>query len=108
MIFSPWQWLLMRQIEALGLPPPAEEYVFAAPRRWRFDLVYPGRGLAIEVSAGNWANGRHVRGKGYEQDCEKYSEAAVRGWRIIHVTGDMVADGRAAQLVERAFGRRVI
>jgi hypothetical protein len=47
--------------------------------------------------------GRHVRGRGYEADCEKYSEAALRGWRVLRVTNGMVRDERALALLERAL-----
>jgi hypothetical protein len=36
-----------------------------------------------EVEGGVWTCGRHVRGRGYEGDCEKYSEAALRGWCVL-------------------------
>jgi hypothetical protein len=90
-------------LQALGLPPPAREHRFAPPRRWRFDFAWPAQRLALEVEGRTWARGRHVRGRGYEADCEKYSEAALRGWRVLRVTPAMLRDGRALDLLRRAL-----
>jgi very-short-patch-repair endonuclease len=90
-------------IRAAGLPAPIREHRFAPPRRWRFDYAWPAHRLALEVEGGTWAGGRHVRGRGYEADCEKYSEAALRGWRVLRVTTNMLNDGRALAMLERAL-----
>jgi hypothetical protein len=103
MIADPFAQLL----QAAGLPLPIQEYRFAPPRRWRFDYAWPDRLLAVEVEGGVWTRGRHVRGAGYLADLEKYTEAALRGWCVLRVTPDMVRDGRALRLVERAFVERV-
>jgi hypothetical protein len=81
----------------------SREHRFAPPRRWRFDFAWPAQRIALEIEGGSWAGGRHVRGRGYEADCEKYSEAALRGWRVLRATPGMVRDGRALALLERAF-----
>lgn len=94
---------LLSQIAAAGLPGPVAEYRFAPPRRWAFDLCWPHRRVALEVEGGTWSGGRHVRGRGYERDCEKYSEAAILGWAVLRVTTAMVRDGRALALLERAL-----
>jgi len=79
-----------------------QELKFHDERRWRFDFAFPDTKIALEIHGGTWNNGAHVRGKHYESDCEKACEAAILGWRILPVTGDMVRDGRALKLVERA------
>lgn len=76
------------------------EYRFAPPRRWRFDLAWPERRIAVEVEGGTWSGGRHVRGGGYRRDVDKYNEAARLGWAVFRVTADMVRDGRALSLIE--------
>ena len=94
-------------LRGAGLPAPVREHRFAPPRRWRFDYAWPAHRIALEIEGGVWAGGRHVRGRGYESDCEKYSEAALRGWRVLRVTPAMLRDGRALTLLERALaGRR--
>jgi hypothetical protein len=86
-----------------GLPKPEREYRFAPPRRWRFDYAWPAQKLALEQEGGVWTRGRHTRGAGYVKDMEKYSEAAIRGWRVLRCTPQQVADGTALSLVERAL-----
>jgi very-short-patch-repair endonuclease len=90
-------------LRAVGLPVPIPEYRFAPPRRWRFDFAWPDRRLALEIEGGVWARGRHVRGRGYEGDCEKYNAAVLQGWSVLRVTTSMLRDGRALALVERAL-----
>lgn len=90
-------------LEAVGLPAPETEHRFAPPRRWRFDFAWPDRRLALEVEGGTWTHGRHVRGRGYERDCEKYNAAALAGWTVLRVTTAMLGDGRALALLAEAF-----
>ena len=85
----------------LGWPVPVREYRFAPPRRWRFDLAWPERRIAVEVDGGTWVGGRHVRGAGYEADCVKLNEATIAGWRVLRVTSRMVEDGRAIDALQR-------
>jgi hypothetical protein len=96
------------------LPKPEIEYRFHPERRWRFDFAWPeathpintsmifGK-VAVEVEGGTFVVGRHSRGRGYEQDCEKYAEALILGWRVLRVTTDMVKDGRAIAYLRRLF-----
>lgn len=71
---------------AAGLPEPVPEYRFHPKRRWRFDYAWPLQKLALEIEGGIWTEGRHTRGAGALADLEKYSEAAILGWRIIYCT----------------------
>lgn len=91
------------QIRAAGLPEPVTELRFCDGRRWRFDFCWPGPMVALECEGGTWSRGRHTRPQGFEGDCEKYSEAALLGWRVIRATTAMVEDGRALDLVRRAL-----
>lgn len=94
---------LEQQIRLVGLPAPQAELRFAPPRRWRFDLAWESLRFACEIEGGVFMAGgsRHSRGRGYENDCEKYAEALCRGWRVLRVTTDMVRDGRALTYLER-------
>jgi hypothetical protein len=84
--------------------PPAREFYFARPlRRWRFDFAWPKERVAVEIEGGHWTNGRHTRGSGFRDDCEKYSEAAIRGWCVIRATADMVRSGYASDLAMTAL-----
>jgi len=91
------------QITLAALPDPVVELRFCPDRRWRFDLAWPERMLAVEVEGGTWSQGRHTRGGGYEADCEKLNAAAIAGWRVLRVTGAMIADGRALATIQEAL-----
>jgi len=77
-------------IDSLDLPKPVQEWRFHSVRRWRFDFAWPDRMVAVECEGGVWSRGRHVRGKGFENDCEKYSTAAAMGWKVLRVTAGML------------------
>ena len=70
------------QIRAVKLPEPVREHRFHETRKWRFDFAYPSQKLAIEVEGGVWSGGRHTRGSGFTNDCEKYNAALMNGWRV--------------------------
>lgn len=87
---------------AYGIDPPEREYRFCA-RRWRFDFAWPEKKIAVEIEGGTWSRGRHVRGKGYEADLEKYNAAAEQGWRVFRYTTKQVESGAAIQQIARVF-----
>lgn len=97
-----------------GIGPPvcslclghSGHHAYHRDRDFRFDLAWPDRRLAVEVDGGTYSGGRHTRGAGYERDAEKGNEAAIKGWRVLHVTAAMVEDGRALDYVERLLGVR--
>jgi len=95
--------ILVAQIVDRALPEPVREHRFASPRRWRFDLAWPEWRVACEVEGGTRSRGRHVRPQGYENDCIKYSTAAILGWVVVRVTAAMVQDGRAVDLIAEAL-----
>lgn len=94
---------LAGQIRLLALPEPVREHVFAPPRKWRLDFYWPDYQLAVEVDGGTHNGGRHVRGKGYEEDCFKGCAAAILRIRVMHVTGSMVTSGQAIELIAHAL-----
>ncbi len=61
------------------------EYVFSK-RKWTFDFAFVQWALAVEIEGGVFSGGRHVRGKGYSNDIEKYNEAVLLGWRLLRFT----------------------
>ncbi|WP_245693507.1 endonuclease domain-containing protein [Deferrisoma camini] len=93
------------QVQVAGLPEPEREFRFHPARKWRFDFSWPDRRLAVEVEGGVWTQGRHVRGQGFEADCEKYAEAVAMGWRVMRVTPRQIRDGRALDWITRALRR---
>ena len=84
---------------------PDREFKFHPVRKWRFDFAFPRLKIAIECEGGHWTGGRHTTGTGFEDDCEKYLEAAVLGWRVIRVTGKQVDRGDALNATLRLMGR---
>lgn len=98
---------LARDIKATGLPEPSIEHRFHPVRRWRFDFAWPDSMVAVEVEGGVYSGGRHTRGVGFENDCEKYNEATLLGWRVMRVTGTQIQSGQAVEWIERAIYRQV-
>lgn len=65
---------------------PEREFRFDLVRMWRFDFAWPKHGVAVELEGGIFASGRHTRGMGFVQDCEKYNAAVRQGWRVLRYT----------------------
>ena len=95
--------MLEAQIRAAGLREPEREHRFHPYRRWRFDLAWADLMLAAEVDGAVWTEGRHTRGSGFVRDCEKMTEAALAGWRVLRLVTDWVPSGRALEYVRRAL-----
>lgn len=94
---------LLFQIRASRLPEPVREFRFDSSRRWRSDFAWPANKLLVEVEGGHWNNGRHTRGSGFEADCEKYSEAALAGWKVVRVTSSHIKSGEALEWIMRGL-----
>ena len=87
-----------------GLPKPVAEFVFAYPRKWRWDWAWPADGVALEQHGGIWVHGKHSRGAGQLNDFAKWSEGAALGWRIIHVVPDHLESSVTFELIRQALG----
>jgi hypothetical protein len=104
-----WKAVLESQMKAAGLPEPEREYLFHEARKWRFDYAWVAEGFALEFEGGIWLQTKEGRSKGHAhpkrflKDCEKYNEAALYGWQVLRVTGEMVEDGRALAWLSRAL-----
>lgn len=72
-----------------------------AGRKWRFDFAAVAEKIAIEVEGGAFTGGRHVRGKGFVADMEKYNSATVRGWRVLRYTPEQMATGLFVPAVQQ-------
>jgi very-short-patch-repair endonuclease len=83
----------------LNGPELEPEYRFHPSRKWRFDFAAPAQLVGIELEGGTWAGGRHTSGKGYAADCAKYNAAALAGWRVFRLTGDMLRDNPMEHLL---------
>ena len=65
---------------------PVREYVFAKPRRFRFDFAWPEKKVAVEIEGGQWVNGAHNRGAHFQSDADIYNLAVMQGWRVLRYT----------------------
>ena len=98
-------------LKAAKVKKADREYVFARPRRWRFDFAWPDEMVAAEVEGGIYTRGRHVRPQGFISDCEKYNAACMpdesgRSWCVLRFCAEHVHRGDALVLVEKALKRR--
>jgi very-short-patch-repair endonuclease len=93
----------------VGLGEGIREFQFAKclKRRYAADLAWPGHKILLELEGGVYSNGRHVRGKGYEDDCEKYSLASILGYTLIRVTYGMIETGKALELIQMAANKKL-
>ena len=96
---------LILSLRAARLPMPVAEFKFHPTRRWRADLAYPDKMILIECEGGSWSGGRHVTGQGFEDDCQKYAEAAVLGYRVLRFTGKQIRAGYATDCIRRMVGK---
>ena len=100
---SPLETLLLAQIQQAGIPEPCRETRFHPLRRWRLDMSWPALHLAVEIEGGTKSKSRHTNCIGYENDCRKYNEAVLHGWRLLRFTGDMIQQGEALAMLIRAM-----
>lgn len=94
---------LALQLRAMKVDGYEQEYKFHKTRRWRFDFAWPSKKIAVECEGGVYSNGRHTRGKGFEQDCEKYNAATEDGWKVYRFTMSQIKNGYAIDLIIRAL-----
>lgn len=91
-----------------GLPLPNTEYLFCANRRWRFDYAWIERHIALEIEGGIFTGGRHVAGKGFLGDMEKYNAAAFLGWKVFRFTPSQILSGGYQKMLKVNFGPKNI
>ena len=83
------------------------EYHFHPMRKWRFDfVVVEAEKLAVEIEGVMMGGSHHQRTDGFENDLEKYNEAAKAGWRVLRYTKRMVLAGTAINDVLEILGRK--
>jgi hypothetical protein len=71
-------------------------------RRWKLDFaereVRRPR-LAFEIEGGIWTSGRHARGKGMQDDMDKYNRAIIEGFILFRFSSQDVLCGKAKETV---------
>jgi hypothetical protein len=100
---------ILAYLKEKGYPEPELEYSFAKSikRKWRFDLAFVEIKLAIEIEGGVYSGGRHTRGKGFENDIEKYAEAICLGWVVLRVTPGLIKKGKIYPWLEKIFNAKM-
>lgn len=91
-----------------SIPPAQPEFFFHPTRKWRCDFGWPEHRLLVEIEGGTWlpGGGRHNRGAGFQNDCEKYLAAFEAGYSLLRFTTRMVKDLTALRAIERFFASR--
>jgi hypothetical protein len=79
------------------------EHRFHAVRRWRFDAAFPEKLIAIEIDGGAFIGGRHTRGVGFKNDCEKLNNAALLGWRIFRFLPEQLRNGEVYDMLAKVL-----
>lgn len=108
--------VVLAYFKECGLPTPETEFVFAPPRKWRFDFAFvnweivnaqftrplPGS-VAVEVEGGVFVHGAHNRGSRMLKTWERDNEAAALGWRIIRVQPKDLCTQDTIDLIKRCL-----
>lgn len=90
------------QLRAIKAPPWVREHRFHSDRKWRFDFAFVERKVAIDIQGGG-EGGAHMKYRGYRNDIEKLNAAQIDGWTFLWATGEMIWNGEALAIVERAL-----
>lgn len=107
-------------LSTTDIPPPQREYKFARDivghgpgirkrlkaaglKDWRLDFAWPDLRIAIEIEGGVYTRGRHVRGKGYVNDIEKYNALTLDGWRLLRFASSHISSGYALEKTIEIF-----
>ncbi len=51
-------------------------------------MIDKGIKIAVEFEGGIYIGGRHIRGRTYSRDCEKYNLAQINGFIVLRYTPD--------------------
>lgn len=76
------------------------QFFFDLNRQWRFDACWPAYRVAVEIHGGEFRGGRHNRGTGLRNDCEKMRAAQLQGWIVLPFVGTDI-DTRPVQCCEQ-------
>lgn len=102
--------IFLTHLKAAKLPEPVCEFRFHETRLWRFDFCWPDLMIAVEYQGINWKpkkgqenNSGHQSIDGLRNDCEKFTEASLAGWRLILITAETVSSGQAVEWVRWAI-----
>jgi len=102
---SPGEERLALQLRSEKITGWVRQYKFYPNRQWHSDFAWtnPDIMLIVEVEGGVFSKGRHVRPVGFTNDCSKYNEALLLGWRVLRVTTAQVKNGQALGWIKRGL-----
>jgi len=66
--------------------PFEAEYKFSDKRKFRFDIAFPEKKIAVEYEGIFAGKSRHTNVMGYSKDTEKYNLAGSLGWTVLRYT----------------------
>lgn len=86
--------------EAHGLPGSdlTLEFRFHPERRWRFDVAWPSRRVAVELDGMGFG---HQSAAGRRADNEKQNAATALGWRVLRYTSSDLSKGAIEDTVSQ-------
>ena len=100
------RYLIFRNIKFVRQFKPFEK------RKYKCDFYLPDYNTIIEIEGGQWIGGRHTRGKGFQNDIEKYNKITLAGFRVLRLTtnhfqkigvNQFACVGYAAKLLEEVI-----
>lgn len=103
-----WETVLAVQLDAVELAFD-REFCAIPKRKFRFDFKvwrqqFPGRFVLVEVQGAVYvAKSGHRSATGVIRDCEKFSLAAVHGYRVLPVTPEHINSGKAITWIQKAL-----
>jgi len=102
--------LLERHLAELGLEFE-RECRFYRLRRWKSDFLVKnvllnGQMVLLEIEGAVYTQGRHTRGKGYENDMRKYNRAQAMGYYVLRFSTNMVLRGEAKAFLQEHLRKR--
>lgn len=93
--------MLSFQLRALKIEHQREAKLVPG-RRFRTDIFIPPA-LACECDGATWTGGRHTRGQGVEDDCEKQNLLVGLGYRPMRFTKQQIKLGHAVAWIQKAL-----
>jgi hypothetical protein len=76
------------------------EKKFCKDRRFKFDIAFPKKKIAIEYEGIFSNKSRHTTMGGYAKDCEKYNLAAQLGWKVFRYTSKSLKGNGITLIIE--------
>ncbi len=95
--------IVTAHLKEFGIAEPVYEYKFHPTRRWRLDLAWPDKKVAVEVQGGIFVSGRHSRGAALLKEWEKLNTAAMNGWRILYCQPKDLCTSATAFFIKESF-----